>query len=97
VQERLGHASIQITLDTYSHIVPGLQEAAAKSFDELLGNKQQNELEKTAIEKLLYGRPMGRAGRGYACCGCLRTECNSDYLQAGWQKIYHHEALRDEK
>jgi integrase len=28
VQERLGHASIQITLDTYSHITPGLQEAA---------------------------------------------------------------------
>ncbi|MCL0103362.1 tyrosine-type recombinase/integrase [Dehalococcoidia bacterium] len=28
VQERLGHASIQITLDTYSHVAPGLQEAA---------------------------------------------------------------------
>lgn len=34
VQERLGHASIQITLDTYSHIVPSMQQAAAKSFDE---------------------------------------------------------------
>ena len=36
VSERLGHASIAITLDTYSHILPGLQEAAAKRFDELL-------------------------------------------------------------
>ncbi len=36
VQESLGHASIQITLDTYSHIAPGLQEAAANRFDELL-------------------------------------------------------------
>ena len=36
VQERLGHASIQITLDTYSHVVPGLQEAAANRFDELV-------------------------------------------------------------
>ena len=36
VQERLGHASIQITLDTYSHVVPGLQEAAAKRFDDIL-------------------------------------------------------------
>ncbi len=36
VQERLGHSSIQITLDTYSHVVPGLQEAAAKSFDNIL-------------------------------------------------------------
>jgi integrase len=36
VQERLGHSSIQITLDTYSHVAPGLQEAAANRFDELL-------------------------------------------------------------
>lgn len=27
--ERLGHSSISITLDTYSHVVPGLQEDAA--------------------------------------------------------------------
>jgi integrase len=45
VQERLGHASIQVTLDTYSHVVPGLQEAAARRFDELVcpagkGSKQ---------------------------------------------------------
>lgn len=36
VQERLGHSSIQMTLDTYSHVVPGLQEAAAKGFDEMV-------------------------------------------------------------
>jgi hypothetical protein len=29
VQERLGHANIAITLDTYSHVVEGLQEDAA--------------------------------------------------------------------
>lgn len=40
VQERLGHSSIQITLDTYSHVAPGLQDAAARQFDELL--KKQN-------------------------------------------------------
>ena len=43
VQERLGHSSIQITLDTYSHVVPGLQEAAAKHFDEMLNRKPKNE------------------------------------------------------
>lgn len=42
VQERLGHASIQITLDTYSHVAPGLQEAAAESFDKLLGGRRDN-------------------------------------------------------
>ena len=36
VQERLGHASIRITLDTYSHVAPGLQEAAAKAFDDMV-------------------------------------------------------------
>lgn len=36
VQERLGHSTIAITLDTYSHVTPGLQEAAAKRFDEVL-------------------------------------------------------------
>jgi len=39
VQERLGHSTIAITLDTYSHVVPGLQEAAAKRFDAVLSNK----------------------------------------------------------
>lgn len=34
VSERLGHASVGITLDTYSHVVPGMQEAAALKFDE---------------------------------------------------------------
>ncbi len=36
VQERLGHSSIAITLDTYSHVAPGLQDAAAKRFDEVV-------------------------------------------------------------
>ncbi|MDZ4247608.1 MAG: site-specific integrase, partial [Dehalococcoidia bacterium] len=43
VQERLGHASIEITLDTYSHVVPGLQEAAAMRFDEILGHHPEKE------------------------------------------------------
>jgi len=33
VQERLGHATISTTLDLYSHVSPGLQEAAAIGFD----------------------------------------------------------------
>ena len=34
VSERLGHSSIAITLDTYSHVMPGLQEAAVQRFEE---------------------------------------------------------------
>jgi len=43
VQERLGHSSIQITLDTYSHVAPGLQEAAAAGFDQLLSSRREKE------------------------------------------------------
>jgi integrase len=35
VQERLGHSTIATTLDIYSHVVPGLQDAAARAFDVL--------------------------------------------------------------
>jgi integrase len=35
VSERLGHASIGITLDTYSHVLPSLQNDAADAFDTL--------------------------------------------------------------
>ena len=45
VQERLGHSSIQITLDTYSHVPPGLQEAAANRFDDIVMPKHKGTIE----------------------------------------------------
>jgi len=36
VQERLGHGSIAVILDTYSHVVSGLQETAAQRFEGML-------------------------------------------------------------
>lgn len=36
VSERLGHGSIRITLDTYSHVVPRLQKEVAKYSDDLM-------------------------------------------------------------
>ncbi len=33
VQERLGHSSITLTMDTYSHVLPTMQEDAATKFD----------------------------------------------------------------
>jgi len=50
VQERLGHANIAVTLDTYSHVSPGMQQAAAKSFDEAFGNNY-NKRSGEAVEK----------------------------------------------
>ncbi len=36
VSERLGHSSVAITLDTYSQVLPGLQEDAALSLNAAL-------------------------------------------------------------
>ncbi len=35
VSERLGHASVGITLDTYSHVLPSMQSQAVEAFDRL--------------------------------------------------------------
>jgi hypothetical protein len=36
ISERLGHANVQITLDTYSHVIPGLDEQAAATVAQLI-------------------------------------------------------------
>lgn len=36
VSERLGHASVMLTLDTYSHVLPGMQAQAAQKLDDML-------------------------------------------------------------
>ena len=36
VQERLGHADISMTLNTYSHVLTNMQEDAALKMDDLL-------------------------------------------------------------
>jgi integrase len=49
VQERLGHATIAVTLDMYSHVAPGLQEAAAASFDKLVLPKRESDSVKKCL------------------------------------------------
>ena len=34
--EAMGHSTVSITLDIYSHVTPGLQEAAAEQLESLL-------------------------------------------------------------
>lgn len=36
VSDRLGHRSIQLTLDTYAHLLPGQDADAAARFEHLL-------------------------------------------------------------
>ncbi|MFH5779110.1 tyrosine-type recombinase/integrase [Heyndrickxia oleronia] len=46
VQERLGHYSVTVTLDMYSHVLPNIQQAAAKQFGENIFGK--NNIKKSA-------------------------------------------------
>jgi integrase len=39
ISERLGHASIAITMDTYSHVLPGLDGQAAGTVAQLILGK----------------------------------------------------------
>jgi len=36
VQERFGHSTIVLTLDTYSHLIPGIQNIASQKIDDIL-------------------------------------------------------------
>lgn len=36
ISDRLGHSSINITMDTYGHLLPGMGKDAAYKLDELL-------------------------------------------------------------
>jgi integrase len=46
VSERLGHSTVGITLDTYSHVLPGMQEDAVQRLNSLLASA----IQKTNVE-----------------------------------------------
>lgn len=55
VSERLGHSTIGITLDTYSHVMPGMQEEAARRIDNALSQaivKRRGGAESLSIRQL---------------------------------------------
>ena len=57
VSERLGHANIAITMDTYSHVLPGLDEQAAGTVAQLILGKTRRQ--RDSDDKSLT-RPSGR-------------------------------------
>ncbi len=36
VSERLGHSTIGITMNTYTHVLPNMQKEAAQQFEQLI-------------------------------------------------------------
>ncbi len=43
VSEMLGHANIAITLDTYSHVIPGMGDATARAMEDALRGTDPSE------------------------------------------------------
>src|SRR5205807_9352247 len=48
IQTRMGHSSINVTLDRYGHLFPELDEAIATAFGQRLLTAQSERLERTA-------------------------------------------------
>ncbi len=51
VQERLGHSSITITLDRYSHVLPNMQDEVAAKMDDLLMIRTLSDVGNVTIAK----------------------------------------------
>lgn len=43
VSERLGHSTVKMTLDLYSHLLPNMQEEASKNLSKVIFSDQKNE------------------------------------------------------
>jgi hypothetical protein len=56
VSERLGHATIAITMDTYSHVLPGLDERAAATVARLILEGHESEPSESIDKPLTTGR-----------------------------------------
>ncbi len=51
VQELLGHATISITLDTYSHFIPGMGSQVAEAMEDLLAKRVNVGLVSTGVRR----------------------------------------------
>ena len=64
VSERLGHANIAITMDTYSHVLPGLDEQAAGTVARLILGDGDHRAGASVDKPLTTGRPTAESARG---------------------------------
>jgi integrase len=62
VSERLGHANIAITMDTYSHVLPGLDAAAAGTVAQLILGDSSTRREPSVDKALTTGRQATSGG-----------------------------------
>ena len=63
ISERLGHATVAITLDIYSHVIPGMDELAAHTVAGLiLGDDGDNRTMHRPIDNPLTSEPSAPRG-----------------------------------
>ncbi len=75
VSERLGHANIGITLDIYSHVLPGLQEAAADKFDKIFEVANEENLNRNVSKMLANdGEVECRPYRSRTCDTLIKSQ-----------------------
>jgi len=77
VSERLGHANIGITLDIYSHVLPGLQEEAAEKFDQIFEVGASENLEPNVGKMLAKnGELRSRPYRSRTCDTLIKSNAD---------------------
>ena len=64
VSERLGHATIAITMDTYSHVLPGLDVQAAGTVARLILGDREEEPARPVDKALTTDRPTPSRRKG---------------------------------
>lgn len=55
IQDRLGHGSIKITMDTYGYLMPGMQEGAAEAMEKA-GTKPGTQAGKPTLKLIINGK-----------------------------------------
>ena len=75
VSERLGHANIGITLDIYSHVLPGLQEVAAERFDRIFDDENDENSDANVIKMLSNSEDLAsRPYRSRTCDTLIKSQ-----------------------
>ncbi|MEP6919461.1 MAG: site-specific integrase, partial [Acidobacteriota bacterium] len=66
VKEQLGHSSLQITVDTYGHLIPGANRAAVDRLDDVAAHPNATQARPDAFrdesDTLENGNPLGESG-----------------------------------
>jgi len=81
VQERLGHSRIGITLDTYSHVLPTMQHAAAEKLDQLIQTTRTHVAAEQARSEAAAAIPKSDV----AARTGAQTDDERDWLQLGYK------------